>query len=162
MYPQETYGKAFMNLFWDEIIRQGGHLVGIESYDASQTDFAEPIKKLVGAYYTVPADLETSPTVRKEESPYYHNPSETQDQLDYFLPDPVARLTGLFFQRPDQDRTKGPAIGRIREDDDIDPVVDFDVLFIPDAPKIAGLIIPQLAFYDIKDIYLAGTNLCAF
>jgi branched-chain amino acid transport system substrate-binding protein len=37
--------------------------------------------------------------------------------------------------------------------------VDFDVLFIPDAPKAAALILPQLAYHDIRDIYLAGTNL---
>ncbi len=38
-------------------------------------------------------------------------------------------------------------------------IVDFDVIFIPDAPNTAGLIIPQLAFYDVKNIYLMGTNL---
>jgi ABC-type branched-subunit amino acid transport system substrate-binding protein len=37
--------------------------------------------------------------------------------------------------------------------------VDFDALFIPDAPSKTGLIIPQLAFYDVKNIYLLGTNL---
>jgi len=37
--------------------------------------------------------------------------------------------------------------------------VDFDAVFIPDAPKKAGLIIPQLAFYDVTDTYLLGTNL---
>jgi hypothetical protein len=31
--------------------------------------------------------------------------------------------------------------------------------FIPDAPKKAGLVIPQLAYYDIRDVYLLGTNL---
>jgi len=37
--------------------------------------------------------------------------------------------------------------------------VDFDAVFIPDAPKKAGLVIPQLAYYDIRDIVLMGTNL---
>jgi ABC-type branched-subunit amino acid transport system substrate-binding protein len=37
--------------------------------------------------------------------------------------------------------------------------VDFDAVFIPDAPKKAGLVIPQLAYYDIRDVYLLGTNL---
>ena len=32
-------------------------------------------------------------------------------------------------------------------------------MFIPDAPKKAGLIIPQLAYYDVKDVLLLGTNL---
>jgi len=40
-----------------------------------------------------------------------------------------------------------------------DLTLDFEAIFIPDSPKKAGLIIPQLAFYDIKDVYLLGTNL---
>ncbi len=35
----------------------------------------------------------------------------------------------------------------------------FDALFIPDAPKKAGLILPQLAFYNISGVQLLGTNL---
>ncbi len=37
--------------------------------------------------------------------------------------------------------------------------LDFDALFIPDDPDKVGLIIPQLAFHDVTDIYLLGTNL---
>ena len=36
---------------------------------------------------------------------------------------------------------------------------DFDAIFIPDSPEKAGLIIPQLAYYDVKDVVLLGTNL---
>ena len=38
-------------------------------------------------------------------------------------------------------------------------VVDFDAVFIPDSSEKAGLIAPQLAFYDIDDVLLLGTNL---
>lgn len=38
-------------------------------------------------------------------------------------------------------------------------VADFDGIFIPDAPKKAGLIIPQLAYHDIRNVRLFGTNL---
>lgn len=33
------------------------------------------------------------------------------------------------------------------------------VLFIPDSPSRAGLILPQLVYFDAKGLYLAGTNL---
>ena len=33
LYPDENYGKTFMNLFWDEVIANGGKVVGVESYD---------------------------------------------------------------------------------------------------------------------------------
>jgi ABC-type branched-subunit amino acid transport system substrate-binding protein len=159
LYPQDTYGKAFVNYFWDEIIHRGGRMVGVETYDAAQTDFATPIKKLVGAHYAIPRDLESSPVVRKKDNPYFQRTPAVLEQLSDLIPDPVALSTGLFYQTPDQDRTKGPSIGRIRQDDDFDAIVDFDVLFIPDGPKTAGLIIPQLAYHDIKDVYLAGTHL---
>ncbi|MBW2645976.1 MAG: penicillin-binding protein activator [Deltaproteobacteria bacterium] len=51
IYPEDTYGKRFMNLFWDELIQHGGQVVGIESYKSKETDFATPIKKLAGLYY---------------------------------------------------------------------------------------------------------------
>jgi ABC-type branched-subunit amino acid transport system substrate-binding protein len=37
--------------------------------------------------------------------------------------------------------------------------VDFEAVFIPDSPKKAGLIIPQLAYYDVDDVLLIGTHL---
>ncbi|MGE0084783.1 MAG: penicillin-binding protein activator [Desulfococcaceae bacterium] len=36
---------------------------------------------------------------------------------------------------------------------------DFEALFIPDAPRKAGMIIPQLAYYGVKKVLLLGTNL---
>ncbi len=51
LYPEEKYGRTFMNLFWDEVIRQGGKVVAVESYDVKTTDFSGPIKKLVGLHY---------------------------------------------------------------------------------------------------------------
>lgn len=39
------------------------------------------------------------------------------------------------------------------------PVIDFEGIFMPDGPTTSGLIIPQLAFYDVVGVYLLGTNL---
>jgi branched-chain amino acid transport system substrate-binding protein len=36
---------------------------------------------------------------------------------------------------------------------------DFEAIFIPDAPSKAGLIIPQLAYLNLRNVYLLGTNL---
>jgi ABC-type branched-subunit amino acid transport system substrate-binding protein len=58
----------------------------------------------------------------------------------------------------DQDNPN-PNRNRSAEDEEPEAIVDFDAIFIPDSPRTAGLIIPQLAFYDVKDIYLLGTNL---
>jgi branched-chain amino acid transport system substrate-binding protein len=50
LYPQEKYGITNMNLFWDEVVLQGGIVAGAESYDVSMTDFKGPIKKLSGLF----------------------------------------------------------------------------------------------------------------
>jgi ABC-type branched-subunit amino acid transport system substrate-binding protein len=72
------------------------------------------------------------------------------------IADPVEQISGLPLDREAID-----ALGRRNpeRDDQWHPIVDFDAVFIPDAPKKAGLIIPQLAYYDIRDVYLLGTNL---
>jgi ABC-type branched-subunit amino acid transport system substrate-binding protein len=41
----------------------------------------------------------------------------------------------------------------------IPPVVDFEAIFIPDGPSTSGLIIPQLAYYDVVGVQLMGTNI---
>jgi branched-chain amino acid transport system substrate-binding protein len=158
LYPRETYGQTFMELFWDEVIGQGGRIVGIEAYDTKQTDFAGPIKKLTGIYYPLPKGLQARSRVVVAEDPIFEKHASKPEHLDDIVPDPVIRLTGLYFQDSDEDQDDESAIDRWNDNRD-GPTLDFDVLFIPDAPKKAALILPQLAYYDIRDIYLAGTNL---
>ncbi|MFC1856740.1 penicillin-binding protein activator [Thermodesulfobacteriota bacterium] len=131
LYPKENYGRTFMNLFWDEVIAYGGTVVGVESYDLIQTDFADPIKKLVGLYHEMPEDIKAVlETIAIEEF----------DVDEGELIDPVVEK-------------------ELPEDEEPQDIVDFDGIFIPDSPHKAGLIIPQLAFYDVEDVYLLGTNL---
>ena len=135
LYPEETYGLTYMNLFWDKILELGGTVVGVESYKPNQTDFMDPIKKLVGIYYEIPEDLkpENDPDMAAEDD-------ETSGQSD--------------------DQTlEGSNEGTQEEEEEPEPIVDFDAVFIPDSPGKVGQIIPQLAYFDIKDVYLLGTNL---
>ncbi len=95
LYPDDEYGKKYMNMFWDEVESRKGLITSAESYSRDQTDFSTQIKKLVGMYYT-----------------------------------------------------------NSRE-----PVIDFQALLIPDTDYKAGLIAPQLAYFDVVGIYLLGTSL---
>lgn len=131
LYPDESYGETFMNLFWDEVVAHNGIVVGVESYQASQMDFADPIKKLVGRYYEVPQDLK----------------------------DPIELIAETFVKPVVEASSDGETARSKSQEDEPPSIVDFDAVFIPDAPKKAGLIIPQLAFYDVSDAYLLGTNL---
>ena len=140
LYPDENYGKIFMNLFWNEVIAFGGRVTGVESYNSAHTDFSDVIKKLVGLYYEVPEHLKIIDP-------------EADDEKNEDAP---------------MGKDTHKSLGDAREHDEniieekqekAEAIVDFDAVFIPDAPKKAGLIIPQLAFYDVTDTYLLGTNL---
>jgi hypothetical protein len=151
LYPEEAYGYAFMEVFWEEVARQGGSVVGVESYATDQTDFETPIRKLVGLHYPVPSDL------------------QRRDQPLTLLGPDGTRLLAALASAAEQDdtapsarsrslqkiRTPGlgiPASGEA-------PIVDFEGLFIPDAPGKVGLIVPQLAYHDVAGVSYFGTNL---
>ncbi len=61
LYPDEKYGKIYMELFWDIVDQYSGEIVGVESYDGKKTDFKDPIQKLTGEYYSVPDILKPEP-----------------------------------------------------------------------------------------------------
>gem|GEM_PF-1318820 len=108
LYPDIPFGRRYMRLFWKTFVEKGGEIRGVESYQTTDTDFAVPIKKLIGLYYT------------KERWGRGDTPSE--------------------------------------EDGKFQPVIDFEVVFIPDTYNRVVLIAPQLAFYDVVGVTLAGVN----
>lgn len=48
LYPANKYGTEMMNLFWDEVLRWGGEIKSVKSYNTKQTDFGKEIKTLAG------------------------------------------------------------------------------------------------------------------
>ncbi|MEA3487147.1 MAG: penicillin-binding protein activator [Thermodesulfobacteriota bacterium] len=48
LYPDDNYGRKMMDLFWDEVLWQGGQIRGVESYSSKHTDFGKEIKALTG------------------------------------------------------------------------------------------------------------------
>jgi branched-chain amino acid transport system substrate-binding protein len=155
LYPDEHYGRRYMNLFWDQVVEHGRVINGIEAYDPESTDFATPIKKLAGIFYDIPKDLTASSLPKPIPMPLSLGAGDAFAEKRR-IADPLEVLTGIPLEREAID-----ALGRrnLDRDDQWHPIVDFDAIFIPDAPKKAGLVIPQLAFYDIRDVYLLGTNL---
>ena len=51
IYPEDRYGQELTKYFWDEVLRKGGEITAVESYQTGQTDFREQVKKLLGIYY---------------------------------------------------------------------------------------------------------------
>jgi ABC-type branched-subunit amino acid transport system substrate-binding protein len=137
-----------MNLFWDELIELGGQVVGVESYEPKQTDFADAIKKLVGLYYEIPEDLKAeNGFVEDGDQPFVLGGIDEQA---------LEANSDIKSEEEAAEREEEP---EAKAEEEPEAIVDFDAIFIPDSPGLAGLIVPQLAYYDIKDVYLLGTNL---
>ena len=56
LYPRNRYGEELLHLFWDEVLKKGGEIVGVEAYDGSATTFTNQVKRLVAR-----RDLELRP-----------------------------------------------------------------------------------------------------
>ena len=48
LYPRDLYGIKLTHLFIDEVLRKGGEIMGVQSYDNEQMDFGAQIKRLAG------------------------------------------------------------------------------------------------------------------
>lgn len=123
LHPDDAYGIEYANIFWDEVVRNGGEVRGVVSYKSGETDFNQPIRKLIGTF-----DVEAR-------------------AWEYKL-----RLEEWKKNRPVSSRKENP-------EDILPPIVDFQALFIPDSARAMGQIAPMLAYHDVKDVLLLGTNL---
>jgi ABC-type branched-subunit amino acid transport system substrate-binding protein/TolA-binding protein len=149
LYPDEPYGISFMNRFWDELIRFGAELVGVESYLPEQTDFNEEIRKLVGLYYPRPEPEDRAwPTGEAEIWSTLWNLHMTFVQPEEAEASEDAKR---ILQTEDPEEKE--------EDKSPEPIIDFEAIFIPDSYGKVGLITPQLLYHGVEDVLLLGSNL---
>ena len=119
LYPNIPFGVELSNAFWDEVVRRGGTIRGAETYDHDQTTFTDDAQRLVG-----------------------RDPSSLRDRSDYA--EQVREIRGndsldAYHQRKAFEKLKS----------NIEPVVDFEALLIPDSWQRVGLVAPALAVEDI-------------
>ncbi|HBF43993.1 MAG TPA: hypothetical protein DDW42_10290 [Desulfobacteraceae bacterium] len=92
LYPDNSYGRFFMNLFWDKLEGMGGIVTAIESYNSKDTDFSDQIKKMTGLYYPRPESFDQGMmdmrTPDQEESEIFSDKPEPIIDFDaVFIPD---------------------------------------------------------------------------
>lgn len=102
LYPENSYGRYFMNRFWDGLEKRGGVVTGVESYGPDETDFAESIKKMTGLYYPRPKSvterLEQEQGEEKEAEEGEGSPEEEEEPppiIDFdavFVPDNATKV----------------------------------------------------------------------
>ena len=135
LYPKDNYGRGMRDNFWEAVSAEGGMVVASSGYETDATDFARPIRDMVG--YKLLTQKEKAALERRET---VLRRSRRLDPEEQRLVRDVANALA------------GP------EGDPLPPQVDFDVLFIPDSHDKVILISPQLTFHEIDDVNLMGPS----
>jgi branched-chain amino acid transport system substrate-binding protein len=66
--------------------------------------------------------------------------------------DEIKAIAGIKVTSVEGSENKNP-------EDEYKPVIEFDALFIPDSPARISMILPQLAFYNVRGVKLLGTSI---
>jgi ABC-type branched-subunit amino acid transport system substrate-binding protein len=135
LYPRDAYGRGLRGLFWDAVEERGGYVVGVAAYDPDATDFAEPIRRLVG--FELLGEEAKTLIEEREEMRYRARRLPPDEAL--VLREEARALT-------------------TEEGDPLPPIVDFDALFIPESSEKVVLIAPQLAFHEAVGAQLLGAS----
>ncbi len=135
LYPETRYGRGRRKLYWDGVTARGGKMVAASSYDAEATDFSRAIRDMIG--YRFLTNTERKALAERRE---------------------ILRAARLL-DPPDAGLLREAAYSVLGpEGVPLPPIVDFDVLFIPDTSEKIALIAPGLAFHEIRDVRLLGSN----
>ena len=135
LYPRDRYGRGAHKLFWEAVERAGGRVVAVAAYDPEANDFADPIRQLLGFSLLSPAD-----------EAVLAQRAVLERRARRLPPQAAAKL------REEARALSGPG------GTPLPPIVDFDVLFIPESYEKVVLIAPQLAFHEAFGMRLAGTS----
>ncbi len=105
MFPNDSYGVEYANLFWDEVLARGGTITAAQPYNSTETDFRGPVKRLVGTFYVEDRRIE----YRNRVTDWFKKQKKVSTRVqppDDLLP-PIVDFDALFI--PDSPR----AIGQI-------------------------------------------------
>jgi len=136
LYPSEPFGEELKNEFIQSVEGLGGEIVSVASYDRSQNDFKAQILELGGI-----GDDDLDRLTRKQLS-------KNEVQEDF------SDSTVLSRPKINMAHWSGDKIENLK----VSLELSYDAIFIPGIYDKVGLIIPQLAFYNIENISLLGAN----
>jgi branched-chain amino acid transport system substrate-binding protein len=163
-YPDNTYGRFMMNLFWDKVEDLGGQITAVESYKMDDTDFTDGIRKMVGLYYPMTEStiqkLKKMKMVENEKEGLGNHEGEIETSVDtgedteHILDDEDRALEDIDIDRYDAEHSTGNEV-----EEGIEPIVDFDAVLIPDNYQQVALIAPQFPFNNVFNVRFLGTSL---
>jgi ABC-type branched-subunit amino acid transport system substrate-binding protein/predicted negative regulator of RcsB-dependent stress response len=135
LYPETRYGRGMRKLYWDAVTARGGKMVAAASYDPEATDFSGAIREMIG--YRFLTEMEDKALAER---------SRLLRAARRLEPSDAAHLREALYSM----------LGPAREP--LPPIVDFEVLFIPDASEKITLIAPGLAAHAITGVHLLGSS----
>jgi ABC-type branched-subunit amino acid transport system substrate-binding protein len=135
LYPETRYGRGMRSRYWAAVLERGGQIVAAASYDPEETDFSDAIRSMVGF------DLLT-----RREVAALEERAGAMRRGRRLEPRDAALLRRTLYEM------LGP------EAEPLPPIVDFDVLFIPDSSDRIQLIAPQLAYHEVENVQLLGSG----
>jgi branched-chain amino acid transport system substrate-binding protein len=136
LHPFEPFGVELKDIFVNEVEALGGEIVAVSGYERSQNDFKKQILQIGG--------VEDDHLVKIAREMVLN-----EDQIEDFSDTSV-------LSRPVID------MGHLSENDieklKVSLELSYDAIFIPGVYDKVGLIIPQLAFYNVSKVTLLGAN----
>jgi ABC-type branched-subunit amino acid transport system substrate-binding protein len=135
LHPEDEYGREFEGLLWQALEARGAQVVAVAGYDPATSDFVAPIRRLVG--YDLLTDNERALLAQRG------------TQLGPRPAQPPA---------PPSRAALAPAASASSSAAPLPPIVDFQALFVPDAPDKIALIAPQLALAEVDGVTLFGPS----
>ncbi|MZG31306.1 MAG: ABC transporter substrate-binding protein [Nitrospinae bacterium] len=136
LHPYEPFGLELKETFINEVESLGGEIVAIAGYDRSQNDFKKQILELGG--------------VEDDDLDKIAREMVLEDRI---MPDFSDSST---LSRPliDMGHWSGDDVEKLK----VSLELSYDAIFIPGVYDKVGLIIPQLAFYNINKAVLLGAK----
>jgi branched-chain amino acid transport system substrate-binding protein len=132
LYPNDAYGVEFANKFWDLVLARGGSVTAAQAYDPKSSDLNVYVQKMVGTYYN-------------------------DDRLDEYK----QKIKELKEKKAKKfaDGVKKNSRENEAKESILDPIVDFDAIFIPDSGRALGQAMAFLKSNDVQNLTYLGTNL---
>ena len=104
--PKNKSGEEFAKLFWDEVEARKGEIKAYEFYDATDTDFRDPVDRSLGLYYQDAREAELNELAKKREE--LKITKKTMKTAQYYTLPPVVDFDAVFI--PDEAKTVGQLI----------------------------------------------------
>lgn len=126
-YPRDAYGRELRRAFWQAVEARGGEVVAVGSYETGLTDFADPIRRMLGFVLLSPEERAAV--------------AERGRLLEQAARAPAPEAADLHARATAITGADGAPLP---------PYLDFDALFLPDTHDRAGLIAPALVYHGVR------------